>query len=136
MNGVVNYVVLGWFVTSANIGFLVPMTIINGATFITFLVAAFLANAGGHILHPFHPRTVIYDDHTDHEELVPDEWRYKVTIHPVSVRIFRFYNVFFHCVDSSIGCYSVSEMSSIAKCRVTSQLVSKALLCKLLKNKL
>ena len=84
-----NYVVLGWFVTSANIGFLIPMTIINGAALIALLLAVLLAKTGGYIFHPFHPRPVTYGDNVDPQEPVPDEWRHKVTFRPTSVRFFK-----------------------------------------------
>ena len=115
MDGVVNYVVLGWFVTSANIGFLIPTTIINGAALIALLLAVLLAKTGGYIFHPFHPRPVTYGDDVDPQEQVPDEWRHKVTFHPTSVRFFRFYCVFFHCVDSPIGGFRYSRNTSVVK---------------------
>jgi hypothetical protein len=128
VDGVVNYVVLGWFVPSAKIGFLIPMTIINGAAFITLLLTVVLARTNGYVSHPFRPRPVTYDDHIDREKLVPDEWARKVGYYPTSVRFFRFYCVFFHSVDSSIDCSRTSN-----ECRATSQPGS---LWKLLKNKL
>lgn len=85
VDGMVKYAVIGWFVTSANIGFLIPMTIINGAALIALLLAVLLAKTGGYIFHPFHPRPVTYGDHIGDHEQVPDEWRHKVTFHPTSV---------------------------------------------------
>jgi hypothetical protein len=64
------------------------MTIINGAAFITLLLAFFQAWTGGHFFHPFLPRPVTYGGRIDHQELVSDEWRHKVTFHPTSVRFF------------------------------------------------
>ena len=83
-----NYAVLGWFVTSANIGFLIPMTIINVAAFIALLLAMSLANAGGNPFHPFHPRPVSYGDHINDQEKLPDEWKENVSFQPMSVRFF------------------------------------------------
>ena len=83
-----NYLVLGWFVTSANIGFLIPITIINGSSFITLLLAVWLAWTNGHIFHPFHPRPVTYAEDCDSQEHLPDEWVHKVSFHPTIVRVF------------------------------------------------
>jgi hypothetical protein len=83
VTGSANYEVLGWYVTSANIGFLIPLTLINGAA----LIALFLAMTYGKVVgyfHPRHPRPVTYDPNSDEE--VPDEWKEKVAYQPTSVR--------------------------------------------------
>ena len=96
MDGVLNYAVLGWFVTSANIGFLIPTTIINVAAFIALLLAMSLANAGGNPFHPFHPRPVSYaGDHINDQEKLPDEWKENVSFQPMSVRFFIAFIAYF-----------------------------------------
>ena len=86
VTGSVNYQVVGWFVSHANIGFLIPTTIINGAAFVALVIAMWISWAGGHIFHPFHPRPVTIAEHVDEQEQVPDEWRDKVIFHPTTVR--------------------------------------------------
>jgi hypothetical protein len=89
VTGHVNYEVLGWFVTSANIGFLIPLTLINGAALIALFLAMTIAKVIGY-LHPLHPRPVIYDANSDEE--VPDEWKEKIAFQPTSVRCFEIYH--------------------------------------------
>lgn len=79
-----NYEVLGWYVTSENIGFLIPLTIINLAAFIALLLAIIFAKHVGY-LPALHPRPVSYDPKYEKEE-IPDEWRRKVAFRPTSVR--------------------------------------------------
>ena len=86
VTGSVNYQVVGWFVSRANIGFLIPITIINGAAFVALVIAMWIAWTNGHIFHPFHPRPVIIAEHIDEQERVPDEWIHKVTYQPTTVR--------------------------------------------------
>lgn len=83
VNGSVNYQVLGWFVTRANIGFLIPMTLINGAALIVILQAVILARSNGY-LDPLQPRDVHYDPNSGEE--VPTEWKENVAFQPTSVR--------------------------------------------------
>jgi len=82
VTGTANYEVLGWFVTSANVGFLIPLTIINGAALIALILALTFAKVVGY-LHPLHPREVTYDPKSDEE--IPDEWKHKVTLQPTSI---------------------------------------------------
>ena len=91
VTGSMNYVVLGWYVTKANIGFLIPLTIINGAALTALLLALGIAKGVGY-LHPRHPREVEYDRKFDEE--VPDEWKEKVDFHPTSVRPYLFFPTF------------------------------------------
>jgi hypothetical protein len=86
VTGSVNYQVVGWFVSPANIGFLIPVTIINGAAFVALVIAMWIAWTGGHIFHPFHPRPVTIANHLDEEEQVPYEWESKVAYNPTMVR--------------------------------------------------
>lgn len=83
--GSANYEVVGWFVSRANVGFLIPITIINGAAFVALVIAMWIAWTNGHIFHPFHPRPVTIAKDLDKEERVPDEWGRKVTYHPTTV---------------------------------------------------
>ncbi|KIK02026.1 hypothetical protein K443DRAFT_541776 [Laccaria amethystina LaAM-08-1] len=39
VTGFVNYQVVGWFVSSANVGFFIPITIINGAACVALVIA-------------------------------------------------------------------------------------------------
>jgi hypothetical protein len=55
----VNYQVRGWFVELRNIGFLVPMTILNLASLVMILLAMFNAKAGGHRFDPFDPNALL-----------------------------------------------------------------------------
>ena len=86
VTGSVNYQVVGWFVSRANVGFLIPVTIINGAAFVALVTAMWMAWTGGHIFHPFHPRPVTIAEHVDEQEQIPNEWRDKVTYDPTTVR--------------------------------------------------
>ena len=91
VTGSVDYEVLGWYVTSANIGFLIPLTIINGAALMALFLAITFAKVVGY-LHPLHAREVVYDPNS--EEEVPDEWKEKVAFQPTSVRLFLIYHRF------------------------------------------
>jgi len=84
VTGLLSYEVLGWFVTSANLGILFPITIINLAAFGALIRAMIMAKHGGYLFHPSHPRPIHYEN-TDPEEQVPDEWKDKVTFHPTTV---------------------------------------------------
>jgi hypothetical protein len=86
MPGIVNYQVLGWFVTYANIGFLIPITIINTASLVVLLLAMEFARHGGYP-DPHHPRNVTYDPNYNEER--PDEWRRKVALQPKNVGCFH-----------------------------------------------
>ena len=87
VTGSVNYQVVGWFVSRANIGFLIPITIINGAAFVALVIAMWIAWTNGHVFHPFHPRRVIIEEEDfDKEERVPAEWSRNVSYHPMTVR--------------------------------------------------
>jgi hypothetical protein len=87
VTGSVNYLVVGWFVSRANIGFLIPITIINGAAFVALVIAMWIAWTNGHILHPFQSRPVtIAEDGVDDEEEIPNEWALAITYHPTTVR--------------------------------------------------
>ena len=85
VTGSLSYEVLGWFVTGANIGLLIPMTIINLAAFIVLVTAIITAKRGGYQHHPFDPRPISHHDHKDQEELVPDEWMHKIMPRPTTV---------------------------------------------------
>ena len=52
VTGSANYEVIGWFVTAENIGFLMPMTLVNLAALMLALIAMFM---GEKILHKFDP---------------------------------------------------------------------------------
>ena len=70
--------------TNANIGILIPITIINLGALVALYRAMIIAKYGGYLYHPSHPRPVTYDEHMDEEEQVPDEWMHKVR--PTTVR--------------------------------------------------
>lgn len=72
--------------TNANIGFLIPITIINLGALVTLYRAMIIAKDGGYAYHPSQPRPVIYDEHIDAGEQVPDEWMHKVSVRPTTVR--------------------------------------------------
>jgi hypothetical protein len=84
VTGDVSYQLLGWYVTSANIGFLIPLTLINGAALVALCLAMNFARGG--YLRPSQPRQVVYD--TNDNEEVPDEWKEKVAFRPTTVRCF------------------------------------------------
>ena len=88
MTGSLNYEVLGWFVTTANIGLLFPITIVNLAAFVVLIKAIIIAKGGGYMHRPFEPRQVEYPKISDQEELVPDEWMHKVMSQPKTVGYF------------------------------------------------
>ena len=85
MTGSVNYQVVGWFVSRANVGFLIPITIINGAAFVALVIAMWIAWNGGHKFHPFHPRPVTIAENLDEGEQVPYEWGDEVSYNPTMV---------------------------------------------------
>ena len=84
VSGSVRYEVFGWFVTKAGIGFLIPYTLINGATLVALFIAAIFAKRNGYP-DPFEPRKIRYDDTKPGEE-VPDEWRETIAFQPTHVR--------------------------------------------------
>jgi hypothetical protein len=86
VTGQLRYEVYGWLMTNANIGFLIPITIINLGALFALYQAMIIAKDGGYAYHPSHPRPVIYDEHIDEGEQVPDEWMHKVSIRPTTVR--------------------------------------------------
>jgi len=88
VTGSLNYEVLGWFVTTANIGLLLPITIINLAAFVVIIKAIIIAKSGGYMRRPFQPRQVEYSKTTDQEELVPNEWMHQVMSQPKTVCCF------------------------------------------------
>ena len=85
VTGQLRYEVYGWFMTNANIGFLIPITIVNLGALFALYRAMVIAKDGGYVYHPSHPRPVIYDD-IDEGEQVPDEWMHKVSVRPTTVR--------------------------------------------------
>ncbi|KIJ97281.1 hypothetical protein K443DRAFT_632242 [Laccaria amethystina LaAM-08-1] len=86
VTGQLRYEVYGWLMTNANIGFLIPITIINLGALFALYQAMTIAKDGGYVFHPSHPRPVMYDEHIDEGEQVPDEWMHKVSIRPTTVR--------------------------------------------------
>ena len=72
--------------TKSNIGFLIPITIINLGAFVALYQAMLIAKDGGYVYHLSHSRPVIYDEHIDEGEQVPDEWMHKVSVRPTTVR--------------------------------------------------
>ena len=86
VTGQLRYEVYGWFMTKANIGFLIPITIINLGALVALYQAMIIAKAGGYMYHPSHPRPVIYDKNVDEGEQVSDEWMHKVSVRPTTVR--------------------------------------------------
>jgi len=98
VTGPLSYEVLGWFVTTANIGLLFPMTIINLAGFIVLLKAIITAKGGGYLFSPFCPRPVEYPKTIDQEGLVPDEWMHKSHVPTQDGVLFLF-----RCSDCLIG---------------------------------
>jgi hypothetical protein len=59
LTGLVDYQILGWFVESMNVRFLVPMTILNLASLVIILVAMFNAKAGGYKFDHFDPNELL-----------------------------------------------------------------------------
>ena len=87
VTGSVTYQVIGWFVSRANVGFLIPITIINGTAFVALVIAMWIAWVNGYVSHPFHIRLVNVEDvDKAEEEWVPDEWINRVTYYPTTVR--------------------------------------------------
>lgn len=85
VTGQLRYEVYGWFMTNVNIGFLIPLTIINLGALVALYQAMAIAKDGGYVYHPSHPRPVIYDEDIDDSgEQVPDEWMHKVSVRPTT----------------------------------------------------
>ena len=72
--------------TNPNIGFLIPITIINLGALVALYQAMLIAKDGGYMYHPSHPRPVIYDEHVNEGEQISDEWKHKVSVRPTTVR--------------------------------------------------
>ena len=91
MTGPLIYGVFGWFVRSANIGFLLPMTIINLAALIALILAMKIAKKHGYEHKPSDPRPVEIKTGIDDEEELPDELKEKVAHQPTTVRDLVYY---------------------------------------------
>ena len=76
-----NYQIRGWFVEHRNIGFLVPMTILNLASLVIILVAMFDAKAGGHKFDPFDPNALLSASYKI-EDGEPMQWKDPVKYRP------------------------------------------------------
>ena len=85
------YGVFGWFVMSANIGFLLPLTIINLAALIALILAMNIAKRNGYKFKPSDPRPVELKEGIDDDEKLPDEWKEKVAHQPTTVRNLVYY---------------------------------------------
>jgi hypothetical protein len=77
----VKYQVRGWFVELKNVGFLVPMTILNLASLVIILVVVFNAKPGGHKFDPFHPNALLSASYKV-EDGQPMEWKDPVKYRP------------------------------------------------------
>ena len=86
VTGQLRYEVYGWFMTNANIGFLIPITIINLGALVALYRAMIIAKDGGYVYHLSHHRPVIYDEQNDGGEQIPDDWMHKVSVRPTTVR--------------------------------------------------
>lgn len=89
VTGSVNYEVFGWFVTKDNIGYLIPLTVVNLAAFFALLLALIFAKGTGY-LPALHERPVTYitkhnEEVPDQFKGVPDEWKEKVAFRPTSI---------------------------------------------------
>jgi len=76
VSGSVSYAVFGWFVTSANIGFLIPWTLVNGVALAALLLAVIKYGKLNGYPSPLQAREVYYDPESD--EQVPPEWKEKI----------------------------------------------------------
>ena len=76
-----NYQVRGWFVERRNIGFLVPMTILNLASLVIILLAMFNTKAGGYKFDPFDPNALLSAS-CKAEDGQPMEWKDPVKYRP------------------------------------------------------
>jgi hypothetical protein len=77
----VSYRVLGWFVGLKNVGFLVPMTVLNLASLVIILVAIFNAKAGSYKFDPFDPNALLSASYKV-EDGQPMEWKDQVKYRP------------------------------------------------------
>jgi NADH:ubiquinone oxidoreductase subunit len=106
--------------TNANIGFLIPITIINLGALFALCRAMIIAKDGGYVYHPDQTRPVIYDD-IDEGEQVPDEWMHKVSERPTTVRSShlrcRFYESLTKILVTKRIFQSKYEEQSRRKCR-------------------
>ena len=105
VTGSLSYEVLGWFMRGANIGLLIPITMINLAAFVVLVAAIVIAKRGGYQHHPYHPRPISHHDDRDQDESVPDEWMHKIMPRPTTVWSFfsLIFYVLFHCSDCLTG---------------------------------
>ncbi|KDR68987.1 hypothetical protein GALMADRAFT_48934, partial [Galerina marginata CBS 339.88] len=64
VNGSVTYTVLGWTAGPEHIGFLMPMTVINLATFVVFVIAMARRKKGRYIYDPVDPKVLALAERT------------------------------------------------------------------------
>ena len=79
--GFVEYQTRGWSVELRNVGFLVPMTILNLASLVIILVAMFNATDGAYKFDPFDPTALLSASYKV-EEGQPMEWKDPVNYRP------------------------------------------------------
>jgi len=77
----VNYQVRGWFVELRNVGFLVPMAILNLASLVIILTAMFNAKAGDYKFDPCDPNALLSASYKV-EDGQPMEWKDPVKYRP------------------------------------------------------
>jgi len=77
----VKYQVRGWFVELRNVGFLMPMTILNLAALVIILVAMFNAKASGYKFDPLDPKALLSASY-NFLDGQPMEWGDQVNYRP------------------------------------------------------
>ena len=80
LSGLLSYQVRGWFVEPENIGFLVPMTIVNLAALIVLLIAILNGKRSGYKFDPLSPNALLSASHDSEGRYI--EWEDKVNYHP------------------------------------------------------
>ncbi|KAF9526285.1 hypothetical protein CPB83DRAFT_908542 [Crepidotus variabilis] len=84
VNGTFSYETIGWEVTRENIGFLLPMTIVNIASLAVILIAICIAKPGvrQYDIDPTDPNSLIMARYDLAKTIEPNEWRDSVTYQP------------------------------------------------------
>jgi hypothetical protein len=78
VTGSVSYIVLGWFATADNIGYLMPMTLVNLASLCVLIRAMYHAKGGGYKYDPLKPNALLAASTDVKDPDAPVEWEDKV----------------------------------------------------------
>ena len=78
VTGSASYIVLGWFASGDNIGYLMPMTLVNIAALCLLIRALYHAKSGGYKFDPLKPNALLAASTDVKNDDQPIEWEDKV----------------------------------------------------------